>query len=57
VVVDRDRLVVLDSDTVVFAHCLDSLNKVCRYLAGESHEEVVLVGNHAALSNYGQPSR
>ena len=48
-VVDRDRLVILDSHTVIFAHGLDRLDEVCGYLAGEAHEQVVFVSNHATL--------
>lgn len=48
-IVDRDRLVILDSHTVVFAHGLDCLDEVGGYLAGEAHEEVVFVSNHATL--------
>ena len=48
-VVDRDRLVILDSHTVVFAHGLDGRDEVRGYLAGEAHEEVVFVSNHATL--------
>ena len=48
-VVDRDRLVILDSHIVVFAHGLDGRDEVGRYLAGEAHEDVILVSNHATL--------
>lgn len=51
VIVDRDRLVIFDVDLVVLAHCLDCLDEVGRYLRGESHEQVVLVGDDATLNS------
>ena len=48
-IVDRDRLVILDSHIVVFAHGLDGRDEVRGYLAGKAHEEVVFVSNHATL--------
>lgn len=51
VVVDGHHLVVFDIHAMVFAHGLDGGDEVCRDLGCESHEEVVLVRDLAALSS------
>jgi hypothetical protein len=47
--VDRDLLVVFDVHIVIFAHGFNGRDEVGGDLGGESHEEVVFVGDDAAL--------
>lgn len=49
VVVDRDRLVILNSHVMIRTHGLDGLDEVRRHLRSKSHEKVVFVSDNAAL--------